>query len=180
MSIATPARDAVRAAAFRRLDGGSHQGEATLTHSCIGIPDTPRSSLETTPIDGGPSAISQGLERWIASEAKTWRNPRASRLVQWLNPRERAVLVLCVAIALAVLSVVIFPCWTYSTRWGFTPSTLAGVLLLGAAVVVVSSKHASKAAEPTTAMASKHRLSDPVPPVTPVAPPFLAFDGASP
>jgi len=64
------------------------------------------------------------------------------------------VSVLAVSIVLAVLSVATFPCWSYSARWGYTPSVTAGTLLFCIAMVVVSSKYAPKAAEPDIAMAT--------------------------
>src|SRR5947208_3071363 len=75
--------------------------------------------------------------------------PRASRLVlMGERSRERAVLVLGVAIVLAVVSVAAFPCWSYSARWGYLPSTIAGTLLFCVAMIVVGAKSVPKAAEP--------------------------------
>jgi hypothetical protein len=91
------------------------------------------------------------------------------------------VLVLVVAIVLAVLSVATFPCWSYSARWNYTPSVIAGGLLFCIAMVVVSSKYAPKAAEPDITVAATtpaygaysayRRIVDPV---------ILAPDNASP
>ena len=84
------------------------------------------------------------------------------------------MLVLGVAIVLAIVSIATFPCWAYSTGWGFTPSTLAGALLLCVAVVVVGSKYASKAAEPEIAMARKDRIAGLVLSAAPPSPQILA------
>jgi hypothetical protein len=62
--------------------------------------------------------------------------------------------VLAVTIVLAILSVAAFPCWSYSARWGYTPSVIAAVLLLCVAMVVVGSRYAPKAAEAEIAMAT--------------------------
>jgi len=64
------------------------------------------------------------------------------------------VLVLAVTIVLAVLSVATFPCWSYSGRWGYTPSVIAAALLLCAAMIVVGSKYAPKDTEADVAMAT--------------------------
>jgi Protein of unknown function (DUF3309) len=61
------------------------------------------------------------------------------------------VLVLGVTILLAVVSVAAFPCWSYSARWGYAPSVIAGGLLFCVAMIVVSGKSAPKAAEPDIA-----------------------------
>lgn len=84
------------------------------------------------------------------------------------------MLVLGVAIVLTILSIATYPCWAHSARWGFTPSTLAGTLLLCVAVVVVGSKFASKAADPEVAMARKDRLAGPVLSAAPPSPQILA------
>jgi len=64
------------------------------------------------------------------------------------------VLVLFGAILLALISVATFPCWSYSARWGYVPSTIAGALLFCVAMVVVGGKSAPKAAEPDMEVAS--------------------------
>jgi hypothetical protein len=89
------------------------------------------------------------------------------------------VLVLGITIMLAVISVAAFPCWAYSARWGFTPSTIAGALLLCVAVGV-SSKHASKAVEPGLAMATTSQPAGAVPAVARLGAEFSAPNGASP
>lgn len=82
-----------------------------------------------------------------------------ARFLSRSNPersRERAVLILCVAILLASISVATFPCWSYSARWGHGPSAIAGLLLLGVAVAAVGARWASspKVAPPGPEIAS--------------------------
>lgn len=58
------------------------------------------------------------------------------------------MLILCVAILLASISVATFPCWSYSARWGYGPSALAGGLLLCVAVAAVGARSAPKIMQP--------------------------------
>jgi hypothetical protein len=62
--------------------------------------------------------------------------------------------VLFAAILLAFVGVAAFPCWSYSARWGYVPSAIAGVLLLCAAVIAVGGRSGQKAAEADVEVAS--------------------------
>lgn len=57
------------------------------------------------------------------------------------------MIVLCVAIVLAAASVATFPCWSYSARWGYGPSVLAGTLLVITAALALTSRTPSKPLE---------------------------------
>ena len=50
------------------------------------------------------------------------------------------MLVLGLAVMLAVISVAAFPCWSYSARWGYRPSIVAGTLLVFVAVVAAAGR----------------------------------------
>ena len=50
------------------------------------------------------------------------------------------------AVALGVAGVAAFPCWRYSTGWGFLPSASAGILLMIVIVAVSSEKAPAHAA----------------------------------
>ncbi len=44
------------------------------------------------------------------------------------------------AVLLALTSIAAFPCWRYSTDWGYLPSAVSGSLLLVVMVVAVTDK----------------------------------------
>jgi hypothetical protein len=48
--------------------------------------------------------------------------------------------VLGLALLLAVIGVAAFPCWRYSARWGYVPSTVAGGLLALVALLVIGDR----------------------------------------
>ena len=50
------------------------------------------------------------------------------------------MLILGSALILALVAIASFPCWPYSRRFGYAPSTSAGVLLLLVALLAVSHK----------------------------------------
>ena len=56
--------------------------------------------------------------------------------------------VLVLAIVLALVSLLAFPCWSYSARWGYLPSAVVGALLFGVALVAIGGRSASRPAEP--------------------------------
>ena len=67
--------------------------------------------------------------------------PCASRGVH-INERlwGHTVLILGSALLLALVAIASFPCWPYSRRFGYGPSTSAGVLLVFVALLAVSHK----------------------------------------
>jgi Protein of unknown function (DUF3309) len=50
------------------------------------------------------------------------------------------VLILGSALLLALVAIASFPCWPFSRRFGYVPSTSAGVLLVLVALLAVSHK----------------------------------------
>ena len=50
------------------------------------------------------------------------------------------MLILGSALLLTLVAIASFPCWPYSRRFGYGPSTSAGVLLVLVAVLAVSHK----------------------------------------
>jgi hypothetical protein len=42
---------------------------------------------------------------------------------------------LLLSILLTALGVAVFPCWPHSARWGYAPSAVVGILLVGVAVL---------------------------------------------
>jgi hypothetical protein len=50
------------------------------------------------------------------------------------------VLILGSALLLALVAIASFPCWPYSRRLGYGPSTSAGVLLVLVALLAISHK----------------------------------------
>jgi hypothetical protein len=50
------------------------------------------------------------------------------------------VLILGLALLIAVVGIVAFPCWPHSRRLGYGPSIAAGSLLVAAAVLAVAHK----------------------------------------
>ncbi len=50
------------------------------------------------------------------------------------------MLILGSALVLALVAIASFPCWPYSQRFGYGPSTSAGVLLVLVALLAVSHK----------------------------------------
>ena len=74
-------------------------------------------------------------------EAKTRRNRVVPETFIRLNEfRGHTVLILGSALLLALVAIASFPCWPYSRRFGYGPSTSAGVLLVLAALLAVSHK----------------------------------------
>jgi hypothetical protein len=61
------------------------------------------------------------------------------------------VLILGSALLLVLIAIASFPCWPYSRRFGYGPSTSAGVLLVVVALMAVNHKSdVIAAAGPTT------------------------------
>ena len=89
------------------------------------------------------------------------------------------MLVLGITILLVMVSIVAFPCWSYSARWGYVPSTVAGALLF-CVVLVVSSKYAPKALEPSLAMTTTSQPAAAVPAVAHLSPKYSAPERAFP
>ncbi len=64
-------------------------------------------------------------------------------------------MLLGLALLLAMLSVASFPCWRHSRRWGYLPSTTAGVLLFFVALVTVGGKPMTGGATPPRVAAAQ-------------------------
>lgn len=90
------------------------------------------------------------------------------------------MLVLGVAVALAIIGIATFPCWTFSARWGFTPSLIAGTMLFAVASIVVGGKYFPRAGEPEMALAATYPIGKSVPLATRLEPQFVAADSGAP
>ena len=53
------------------------------------------------------------------------------------------MLLTAIALTLSIAGIAAFPCWRYSARWGFAPSTIAGALLFFVSLLIVGGKVAS-------------------------------------
>lgn len=62
------------------------------------------------------------------------------------------MLLAAIALFLSIAGIAAFPCWRHSARWGYAPSTVAGVLLVLVSLLIVGGKMA-------TSEASTQRLS---------------------
>jgi hypothetical protein len=40
-----------------------------------------------------------------------------------------------IALLLSIVGVAVFPCWRYSARWGYVPSAIAALLLIGVSIL---------------------------------------------
>lgn len=65
-------------------------------------------------------------------------------------------------IGFLVASIAALPCWSYSQRWGYVPSTISGVLLFFAALVAVGGKPAQSEIAQKPAKASVAEAPVPV------------------
>jgi len=68
------------------------------------------------------------------------------------------VLILGSALLLALVAIASFPCWPFSQRFGYGPSTSAGVLLVLVALLAVS--HKSDVVVSAGAMTAGRSVSD--------------------
>ncbi len=50
------------------------------------------------------------------------------------------------ALFLSIIGIAAFPCWRYSSRWGFAPSAVSGMALFFVAVLIVGGKVATSEA----------------------------------
>jgi hypothetical protein len=70
------------------------------------------------------------------------------------------VLVLGLAVILAVISVAAFPCWSYSERWGYRPSIVAGILLVFVALTATAGRQPRAVPTQTNIAAAAPSASD--------------------
>ena len=68
------------------------------------------------------------------------------------------MLILGSALLLALVAIASFPCWPYSRRFGYGPSTSAGALLVLVALLAIS--HKSDVMVSARAMAESSSVSD--------------------
>ena len=56
------------------------------------------------------------------------------------------MLLTAVAFFLSIFGIAAFPCWRYSDRWGYAPSTVAGMMLFLVSLMIVGGKIATSEA----------------------------------
>jgi hypothetical protein len=62
------------------------------------------------------------------------------------------MLLTAIALFLSIAGIAAFPCWRHSARWGYAPSTAAGILLFFVSLLILGGKV-------VTSEASAHRLA---------------------